>query len=508
MNARPKPAPRWLVGVTVMLTTVMVVLDMTIINVTLPHMMGALGATADQVTWVLTTYIVANAIFIPLTGFLSTLLGRKRLMLISISGFVAASALCGQASTLGEMVIFRALQGAFGAAVIPLSQAVMVDIFPARQRGKAMALWGIGIMLAPILGPTLGGYITEHLTWRWVFYINVPVGIINVLMVARLLGGSPGRRVTADWWGAALMGLGIGCLQFVLDRGNQDNWFRSGFILSLAVVAGAALLGFIARAWGRPDSVLQISLLKDRNLAASCAMMLVFGLGLFGTVVLQPIMLEELLNYPVETTGLVMAPRGLGSAFGMFLVSRLINRRGPRSLILAGMVLSAAGSYFMTWYNLYIDTWWVIWPSIIQGLGLGMIFVPLSTLAYETLPAQATDQAAALYNLSRTIGSSIGISIAGTLLSRETQINWNRLGGAINPFNPALHKWLAVHGLTLHDALTYQLLAQQLSRQAMMVAFVDAFWFVMWSILVLMPLMLILKRRRGGARPEAPPMMQ
>ena len=492
--------PRWLIGAAVMLTTIMVILDMTIVNVSLPHMMGALGATSDQITWVLTTYIVVNAIFIPMTGFFAALAGRKRLMLISIGGFVVSSALCGQAHTLTEMVVFRAFQGAFGAAVIPLSQAILIDAFPAKERGKAMALWGIGVMLGPVLGPTLGGFITQHLTWRWVFYINVPVGVINILMVSRFLRNSDSHRVNADWWGVLLMAVGIGALQWVLDRGNQDNWFASTLILSLSIISGVALILFVMRSWGRNDSVAQIQLLKDRNLRAACVMMAMFGLALFGTIILQPIMLEQLLNYPAETTGLVMAPRGIGSALSMFLVSRLITRVDARRLIMLGLALSAAGSYFMTWYNIIIDPLWIIWPGVLQGLGMGMIFVPLSTLAYETLPKAATDHAAALFNLFRTLGSSVGISVAGTLMSRETQVNWNRLGGHINSYNPALRQWLQGHGLTMSDTLTPQLLANDLSHQALMVAFVDTFWFITLSIAAIAPLVLLLRRQERSSQ--------
>ncbi|MEJ2690047.1 MAG: DHA2 family efflux MFS transporter permease subunit, partial [Deltaproteobacteria bacterium] len=322
MSERP-PAPRWLIGITVMLTTVMVVLDITIVNVTLPHMMGALGATSDQITWVLTAYIVTNAIFIPLTGFLSELWGRKRLMIVSISGFVATSALCGQAGTLTEMVLFRILQGAFGAPVIPLSQSVIVDNFPAEERGRAMALWGVGVMLGPILGPTLGGLITQHFGWRWVFYINVPVGFINLLLVANAIERSAGKRVRADWWGALLMALGIGALQMMLDRGNQEDWFSSALIVALCVVSVVGISAWIVRSWGRADSVVHLDLLRDRNLSTTSLMLGVFGLGMFGTIVLQPLMLEGLMNYPAETTGLVMAPRGVAAAISMFMVSRL-----------------------------------------------------------------------------------------------------------------------------------------------------------------------------------------
>jgi DHA2 family multidrug resistance protein len=492
-RAQSEP-PRWLMASAVMLTTIMVILDMTIVNVTLPHMMGALGATSNQITWVLTTYIVVNAIFIPMTGHFATLLGRKRLMLISITGFVISSGLCGQAQSLPEMVIFRAFQGAFGAAVIPLSQAVLVDTFPPQERGRAMALWGIGIMLGPVLGPTLGGYITEALNWRWVFYINVPVGVLNVLMVMRYMHGIEPRWVKADWWGALMMAVGIGSMQLVLDRGNQDNWFESAFILLLTVLSAVSLIWFVLRSWGREDSILQIDLLKDRNLALSCTMMAVFGLGLFGTVILQPIMLEQLFNYPPETTGLVMAPRGLGSAFSMFMVSRLIGRVDARRLIVLGLCLSSLGAYFMTWYNLDIDRWWIIWPSVIQGLGLGMIFVPITTLAYDTLPRSATDHAAALFNLSRTVGSSLGISIAGTLLSRETQVNWNQLGGHFSPYNPAFQHWLAMQGLSAADPQTARSLASLLSRQATMMAIVDTFWFITLSMIVLAPLVFLLRK--------------
>ncbi|HKK14901.1 MAG TPA: DHA2 family efflux MFS transporter permease subunit [Gammaproteobacteria bacterium] len=491
----PAPTPnRWLVAAAVMLTTVMVILDMTIVNVTLPHMMGALGATADQITWVLTSYIVAEAITIPLTGFLSSRFGRRRVMLTSIVGFVLASALCGQSSTLAEMVIYRIAQGAFGASLIPLSQSVMVDTFPPAERGKAMALWGVGIMLGPIMGPTLGGYVTQHLSWPWVFYINVPVGLINVALVLRLVQETPLRPARADWWGAALMAIGIGSLQVVLDRGNRDGWFSSHLIALLSLTAVVTLVWFVLRSWGRRDSVVDLSLLKDRNLTAASLMMGAFGLGLFGTIALQPIMLERLLNYPAETAGFVMAPRGLGSAFSMFLVSRLINRHDPRLLVGVGLVLAATGTYMMAWYTLQISPLWVVGPSIVQGLGLGMIFVPLSTLAFDTLPKASVDAGSGVFNLMRTMGGSIGISVAGTLFTRAGQESWNSLGGHLSPFNPAVQAWLHNHGLDLASPMAPHLLARELARQAQMMAFVDAFWIISLSFLLLAPLLLLVRR--------------
>jgi len=496
---------RGLLIIAVMMATVMVILDMTIVNVALPHMMGSLGATADQITWVLTAYIVMEAIFIPMSGFLVARLGRRRLMLISITGFVSASVLCGQADSLTEMVLFRLLQGGFGAAVIPLSQSIMVDNFPADERGKAMALWGVGIMLGPILGPTLGGYITQHLDWRWVFYINVPVGIISLLMISRLVKPGARRRVKLDWIGALLLAVGIGSLQILLDRGNQENWFHSGMIIALAAIAIMGLVSFVLRGWSRTDSVLQLHLLKDRNLVLASLMMAGFGMALFGMIALQPLMLERLFGYSAQTTGLVMAPRGLASALGMFVVSRLINRVGAPRLVLVGLALAAAGTWPMTWYNLNLSISWFIWPGVLQGLGMGMVFVPLSALVYETLPRSATDQGSAIFNLARTVGSAIGISVAATVFTRMTQVNWDSLGGNINPYNPALQQWLAVKHLTIADPLAPQLLAHELERQASMIGFIDAYWFVTLSFLFLTPLLLLFRRKpsaslSGGTR--------
>ncbi len=491
-----KPAPpRWLLSVAVMLTTVMVILDMTIVNVALPHMMGSLGATADQVTWVLTAYIVMEAIFIPMSGFLAAWLGRRRLMLLSIAGFVASSALCGQADTLAEMVVFRLFQGGFGAAVIPLSQSIMVESFPGEERGKAMALWGVGVMLGPILGPTLGGFITQQLEWRWVFYINVPVGILNYVLISRLVRPQASQPVRFDLVGALLLAAGIGSLQTLLDRGNQENWLQSHFILTLAVISVLGLTAFVLRSRSRPDSVLQLRLLKDRNLALASLMMAVFGMGLFGTIALQPLMLERLFDYPAQTAGLVMAPRGVASALGMFLVSRLIGRLGAPRLVFVGLLCAAGGTSLMTGYNLSTSIAWFVWPGVLQGVGIGMVFVSLSTLVYETLPGGATDQGSAIFNLARTLGIAVGISIAATVLTRMTQVNWNQLGGHINPYNPALAQWLGARQLQLDDPLSAQLLAQELGRQASMLGFVDAFRFVTLSFILLLPLLLLFRRQ-------------
>jgi DHA2 family multidrug resistance protein len=506
-DARPSTkAERVLAAAAVMLAVLMVVLDMTVVNVALPHMMGALGATSDQITWVLTSYIVASAVTIPLSGYLAERFGRRKVMLVSVGGFVLASALCGQSSTLTQMVLSRLLQGVFGASVIPVSQAIMVDTFDAKDRGKAMAIWGIGVLMGPILGPTVGGFITDHMGWRWVFYINVPIGIANLALIMAYLAPSPPRReASADWIGALQLAVGIGCLQTLLDRGNREDWLQSNYIIALGIASVIGLALFVMRSLKRPNAVLQIDLLKDRNLAAATFMIMAFGIGMLSTIVLQPIFLEHLLGYPASTAGLVMAPRGIAVAVGMASVALLINRFEPRLLVLAGLSLSAAGSYAMTWYNLDVDLKWIILPGIVQGIGMGMIFVPLSTLAYQTLPPAATDQASSIFNLARTIGGSIGIAISATVLTRDSTASWSMLGERINPYDPALTQWLETTGLSVTDPTTAAVLGEQITRQATMLGFLSAFYFVALAFLALIPFVLLLsgKTREAGRTADA-----
>ena len=482
-------------GLALMLTTIMVIMDMTIVNVTLPHMMGALGATADQVTWVLTGYIVAEAVTIPLTGFLAGRFGRRRVLTVGIAGFVVASALCGQSRSLAEIVTFRLLQGVAGAPLIPLSQAVLVDAFPDDQRGKAMAIWGIGIMLGPVLGPTVGGLVTEHLDWRWVFYINLPVGLLNLVLVRRFIGETARRPVGTDWLGAVLMVIGIGSLQILLDRGNQEGWWQSGLIDVLTVTAVLGIVLFVVRSLSVDRPIVDLRLFRDRNLAVASGMMLVFGLGLFGTVAIQPIMLERLFSYPAEMTGLVMAPRALGSAVSMAIVARLAGHVDDRWLVGTGMLLAATGTWLMSGYSLDISPGWVIWPGVVQGLGMGAVFVPLSAMAYGSLaPAQA-DAGAGLFNLARTIGSAVGVSIAVTWYTRFGQAGWNQLGGHINPYNTSLHHWLAAQGIDMASPAAPALLARELGRQSSMLAFAQTFQLIAFSFLMMAPLLLLLRRK-------------
>lgn len=487
-----------------MLTTVMAIMDMTIVNVTLPDMMGALGATTDQVTWVLTAYIVAETVTIPLTGWLAARFGRRRVMLSGIAGFVIASALCGLSQSLPQMVCFRLLQGIAGAPLIPLSQGVMVTLFPAAQRGKAMALWGIGVMLGPILGPTVGGLVTDYLNWRWVFYINLPVGLLNLLLIARSIRETPRRDLGTDWLGAIYMIVGIGSLQTVLDRGNQEGWLDSGLILTLSLTAMTGMGLFIWRELHVKAPIVDLRLFADRNLAVASSLVLTFGLALFGTIAIQPLLMEQLLGYPVSTAGLVMAPRGFGAALGMILVVRLTQRVDPRWIILVGMIVAGSATWIMSWYNLDISPGWLVWPSVLAGIGMGAVFVTLSALAYATLAPEHTDAAAGLYNLARSIGSSIGISIAATWFSRFSQADWNQLGGHISSFNPALQHWLQTSGMRLEEPATVAILTGELGRQSAMLAFTQVFFLIALTFVLMLPLLLLLKGTRRREKMVSP----
>ncbi len=482
---------RALMAVAVMMATVMIILDKTIVNVALPHMAGTLGASPDQITWVLTSYIVAEAMVIPLSGYLARRFGRRNVMLWSVGGFVVASVLCSQATSLGEIVVFRFIQGVAGASVIPLSQSLMVDAFEPEQRGRAMAFWGMGIMVGPVMGPILGGTLTSALDWPWVFLINLPVGALTLLVLAATLRHEPRGSGRVDVLGALVLALGIGALQVMLDKGNIDNWFQSRFILACAVL-GVALVGwFVARALTRRDAVVDIRLLRDRNLAIACIIMFVFGFGMFGTLSILPLFLENLMNYPAVDAGLLLAPQGILSLVSMGLYARLNSTLPPRVFVMSGMVFSALGAWMLSGLSMQAGPWNFVPAISVMGFGMGFFFVAISTMAYATLPRESTTEAASLYNLARTLGQSIGISIAATLQTRYAQAQWDMLGGHINAFNPAVKQWLSAQGLSLSDPRAPALLGQLLNQQAQSAAFLQVFALIALSFLGLIPLALL-----------------
>jgi DHA2 family multidrug resistance protein len=494
-----------LTTIAVMSATVMQVLDTTIVNVALPQMQGQLGATPEQISWVLTSYLVSSGIFMLLTGYFTDRFGQRRYLMISIVGFTVSSLLCGIADSLDAIVLFRLLQGVFGAALVPLAQSIMVQTFPAQERGRAMAIWGVGVMVGPILGPTLGGWLTEAISWRWTFFINLPVGIFSALMVWRVVADSEVRERAMDWWGLLYLGLFLGGLQFVLDRGGQEDWFDA---TQIRLVAALSALGLGFYLWHSRDRsrhpIFNPAIFRDRNFFMASLLLAVFGLGLFGTLMLQPLMLNVLMGYPELTIGLLLAPRGLASMVSMLVVGRVIHRADPRLLIAIGVVIFTVGTHFTTEYNLQIDEFWIVFPLLIQGLGLGLVFVPLSTVAFSTLDPRYAAEAAGMYSVLRTIGSAIGISIVATVMSDHSQIAWNQLGGHINAANPALADYLAQGGLSLHAPQTPYLLAQLLGRQSGMIGMLDAYTLVTWSFAAMLPLLLLLQYQRPAAEAAAP----
>lgn len=509
MSATTAATPRrGLITLTVMLATIMQALDTTIANVALPHMQGSVGATQDQISWVLTSYLVASAIFMPLTGFLAGRYGRKRLFILSVVGFTLTSMLCGAAQSLGQIVAFRFLQGVFGASLVPLSQAVMLDSYPREKHGSAMALWGVGVMIGPILGPSLGGWLTEYYSWRWVFYINLPFGVLAWLGLSTFLQETPlDRQRRFDLLGFALLSLGIGALQMMLDRGESLDWFASAEVVAEALLCVLALYLFVVHIFTHDHPFIEPGLLRDRNFALGLVFIFVVGIILLATMALLPPFLQGLMGYPIIDVGLLLAPRGLGTMAAMMLVGRLSGKVDPRALILLGLGLISFSLWRMSLFNLDTPGRDIVVTGITQGLGLGFIFVPLSTLTFSTLAPRYRNEATALYSLMRNIGSSIGISIVISYLAQRVQINHAAYADYIDA-SSRLPLRLAVESGALELASPQGLARanQLLNQQAATLAYLQDFRLMMWITLAAVPLLLLLRQpaRRQVARAPAP----
>jgi DHA2 family multidrug resistance protein len=493
-------ANRGLLVVSVMLATLMQALDTTIANVALPNMQGTLSAAQDQISWVLTSYIVAAAIATPATGWLASVMGRRRLLLIAITGFTVASVLCGMATSIGAMVAFRLLQGLFGAALVPLSQSTLLDVYPREKHGAAMALWGMGVMVGPILGPPLGGWLTDSYSWHWVFLINVPIGALALFGVAASLPTDDTRPSRFDWRGFAFLAIGIGALQLFLDRGEQKDWWSSAEIQIEAALAFLGVYLYLVHWKTRERSFLDLGLFKDRNFLASNVFIFVLGVVLFATMALLPPFLQNLMNYPVVTTGVLLAPRGVGTLFAMMLVGRLM-ARGVDARILAavGMLLTAYSLWQMMHFNLDVPEKLIITSGIIQGLGLGLVFVPISTVAYSTLPMAKRTEAAGIFSLIRNSGSSVGISIVMTLLARNTQINHAEIASRLTPFGDNAQQVASAIGANAGNGLA--MLNAEVTRQASGIAFLNDFWLMMIMTAAAIPLLLLLRPARNASAP-------
>jgi DHA2 family multidrug resistance protein len=495
---------RAMITISIMLATVMQVIDTTIANVALPHMQGGLSATQDQIAWVLTSYIIAAAIMTPMTGWLAGRFGRKRLFLLSVVGFTVASLACGAAQSLVQIVVFRLFQGVFGAALVPLSQAVLLDVYPRERHGYAMALWGVGVMIGPIFGPVLGGWLTESYSWRWVFYINLPVGILAYLgILAFVEEHRLDESRPFDFFGFAMLSLAIGACQLLLDRGEHKDWFNSAEIMLEAALAGLGLYVFIVHSATSKHPFIDPRLLRDRNFISGIVCIAVVGVVLFANLALLPPLMQDLLNYPVVTTGLILAPRGIGTMVSMIVVGRLLTKMDPRLPVLVGLLLTALSLYQMTGFSLGMDEWMVIKTGIVQGLGIGFVFPPLSTLTFATLPAQLRTEAAGLFSLMRNIGASVGISVVETLLARSIQINHQEMAEHVSPYS-AMLKMLPSDSLwNMHTLAGQAMLDDEINRQASMMAYIGDFKFMMVVTLAAVPLLFLLRNPHRRPSPEA-----
>jgi DHA2 family multidrug resistance protein len=504
------PAPPvvnpWIVATSVMFATFMEVLDTTVVNVSLPHIAGSLSASVDEATWALTSYLVANAIVLPMTGWLANYFGRKRLLMIAIGGFTTASLLCGMATSLSMLVFFRVVQGATGGALQPLSQAVMLEAFPPRDRGKAMAFWGLGIVVAPMIGPVLGGWLTDNYSWRWVFYINLPVGFMGLVMT-KLFIFDPAyiRRMVKriDYLGIGFLAIGIAALQIVLDKGQEEDWFGSAWIRWLTVVAVIGLIAFIVRELMTSDPIVHLRVFRVRTYSSGVFLMTMLGFVLYGSMVLLPIFLQTLLGYTAEEAGIAMAPRGLGSFIAMPIVGAIIARFDPRKLLMAGIIGASVTLFQLGILNLNAGYWDIFWPQLLQGMAMALLFVPLTTVTMDPIPNEEMGNATSMFNLMRNIGGSMGIAAATTYLERRTQMHINILGAHVNPYNPEsqqmlenIRQALMARGADFATATkqAYAALFGMVQQQAAMLSFLDTFKLLGAIFLLMLPLLLMMKK--------------
>jgi DHA2 family multidrug resistance protein len=481
------------------LATLMQALDTTIANVALPYMQGSVSASQDQINWVLTSYIVAAAIMTPPTGFLSGRFGVRRVFLVSVAGFTIASMLCGLAQSLVQIVLFRILQGLCGAALVPLSQSVLLSIYPKERQGSAMALWGVAVMAGPILGPVLGGWLTANYSWRYVFYINLPIGILALLGMATFLPETK-RDAAAklDWFGFGTLSIAIGALQLVLDRGEELDWFGSGEIIIEAIIAGSAFYLFLAHIFTADKPFIKPALFRDRNFTAGVLFGVIVGLTYYSSLALQPPYLQNLMDYPIVTAGLVMGPRGIGTMGAMMMVGRLVGRVDTRVLLATGLGLTAWSFYTMTGWTPDVSQMTIIDVGIIQGIGLGFLFVPLSVVTLSTLPPERRTEGTALFTLTRNIGSSVGISVVSSLLTRNTQVNHANIAQYVTPVNRAFENPMVAQFWNPIAAAGRAALDGVITRQAQIIAYIDDYKLLMFATLAVIPLLIVFKKVAAG----------
>ena len=511
---RPAVNP-WIIALTVTLATFMEVLDTSIANVALPHIAGSLSASTDESTWVLTSYLVSNAIILPLSGWLSSLLGRKRFYMGCVALFTLSSFLCGFAPNLGMLIVFRILQGAGGGGLQPSEQAILADTFPPAKRGMAFAVYGMAVVLAPAIGPTIGGYITDNFSWRWIFYINVPVGILSLMLTLRLIQDPPylkERKKTThgiDYFGLGFVAVGLGALQIVLDKGQRDDWFESHFIVILSIISACALIAAVFWELRHKNPIIDLRLFHNRGFAIGNGMMFMLGVALYGTTVLLPQFVQTLLGYTAQEAGLALMPGGFTVMLFMPVVGFLLSRHADaRKLVAYGMFVLSMSLFYMTRFDLQIDFYTATMARVYQAAALAFLFVPINTLVFAELPSEKNNAASGLINLARNIGGSVGISFVETMLARRSQVHQTYLSQHLSPANVALQK--IIHGATqalqargsspaLAAQQAHGLVYAMVSRESLMLAYVDTFRILAVLILCLVPIVFLVKRPKGGA---------
>ena len=509
---RPAINP-WIIAITVTLATFMEVLDTSIANVALPHIAGSLSAGQDESTWVLTSYLVSNAIVLPLSGWLSSIMGRKNFYMSCVALFTVSSFMCGLAPNLATLIVCRVLQGIGGGGLQPSEQAILADTFPPAKRGMAFAVYGIAVVTAPAIGPTLGGWITDNFTWRWIFFINIPVGIISLLLTSRLIQDPPylKRRklseTSIDYIGLGFVALGLGALQIVLDKGQRDDWLESHFIVTLSLIAAASLIFVVFWEWTRKDPIIDLHLFRDRTFAVSNLLMFMLGFALLGSTLLLPLFMQTLLGYSAEQAGLALMPGGFTIMLLLPLVGFLLSRYSPRWLLIFGLVVLSGALFHMARFDLEIDFRTAAMARVFQAAGMAFLFVPINTAAYAFLPREKNNAASGLMNLARNIGGSVGISLVTTMLDRRTQVHSSDLSRNLSAANPAFRAMLqgATRAMQAHGASAayatrqaYALIEGTIQRQATMLAYIDDFRLLGISILAMVPLVFLMKKGKPG----------
>ncbi len=509
---RPAVNP-WIIALAVTLATFMEVLDTSIANVALPHIAGGLSAGQDESTWVLTSYLVSNAIVLPLSGWLSSIVGRKNFYMGCVALFTISSFLCGLAPNLATLIICRVLQGAGGGGLQPSEQAILADTFPPAKRGMAFAVYGVAVVTAPAIGPTLGGWITDNFTWRWIFFINIPVGIISILLTSRLIQDPPyfkRRKLSEtriDYIGLGFVALGLGTLQVVLDKGQRDDWFESHFILILTLIAVASLIFVIFWEWKQKDPIIDLHLFRDRTFGISNLLMFMLGFALLGSTLLLPLFMQTMLGYTAQQSGMALMPGGFAIMLLLPLVGFLLSRYTPRWLLVFGLVMLSFSLFHMTNFDLQIDFRTAVIARVFQAVGMAFLFVPINTAAYAFLPRDKNNAASGLMNLARNMGGSVGISVVTTMLDRRSQVHLTDLSSHLSQSSPALQSMITgasramqTHGASAAGATrqAYALIQGTVERQATMLAYLDCFWFLGVAILAMVPMVFLMKKSKPG----------